>query len=298
MKNITWIGLGHMGAPMALNLVKAGFTVHGYDVQLEAAKALADQGLIPVTDLKAAIQSADIVFTMVQTGEQVKGVCLALDGIFENVSKNAIYVDCSSIDIQASKTLHQLAKEKKLKMLDAPVSGGVTGAAAGTLTLMVGGDKTLFETMLPVFQKLGKNIVHAGEAGNGQAAKICNNLILGVSMIGVCEGFMLAEKLGLDAKTFFEISSVSSGQCWSMTSYCPSPNILPNVPSSHDYAPGFMAKMMLKDLKLAKAAAAFAKAYTPLCNDAEDLYNRLVVDGQGEQDFSVMLPWLKDLIPQ
>ncbi len=298
MKTITWIGLGHMGAPMALNLVKAGYTVHGYDVQPEAANALASQGLHPVTDLKAAIQSSDAVFTMVQTGEQVKAVCLSLDGIFENLSKEAIYIDCSSIDIQASKTLHAFAKEKKLKMLDAPVSGGVTGAAAATLTMMVGGDKTLFETMQPVFQKLGKNIVHAGDAGSGQAAKICNNLILGISMIAVCEGFSLAEKLGLDAKTFFDISSVSSGQCWSMTNYCPSPDILPNVPSSHGYSPGFMAKMMLKDLKLAKAAAGFAKAYTPLCNDAESLYERLVADGQGEQDFSVMLPWLKDLIPQ
>ena len=298
MKTITWIGLGHMGAPMALNLVKAGYTVHGFDVVPTVAKALAAEGIIPVTDLKAAIIASDVVFTMVQTSEQVKGVCLSLDGIFENLSKDAIYVDCSSIDIQASKTLHQLAREKKLKMLHAPVSGGVAGASAATLTMMVGGDQSLFDIMLPLFQKIGKNIVHAGEAGNGQAAKICNNLILGISMIAVCEGFSLAEKLGLDAKTFFEISSVSSGQCWSMTSYCPSPNILPNVPSSHDYAPGFMAKMMLKDLKLAKTAAAFAKAYTPLCNDAESLYERLVADGQGEQDFSVMLPWLKDLIPQ
>lgn len=295
MSHIAWIGLGHMGAPMALNLLKAGHTVVGYDVLVANADALRSAGLQPAQTLAEAVSGADVIFTMLQTSDQVKAVCLSEGGIFDSVKKGAVVVDSSSIDIAVSQALHQTARERGLSMLDAPVSGGVAGATAGTLTIMVGGDATVFDQCHTLFQSLGKTIVHAGGPGHGQAAKICNNLILGVSMIGVCEAFNLAEKIGLDAQTFFEISRVSSGQCWSMTSYCPSPGILPNVPSSHNYQPGFMAKMMLKDLKLAKAAAQEAGASTPLGSHAEALYQQFVDAGSGEKDFSGIIQWLASL---
>lgn len=296
MSVIAWIGLGHMGAPMALHLIKAGHTVKGFDV-VGASAALVKEGLHAAASVQEAVSGADIVFTMVQTSEQVQALCLQPDGIFAHAKPNMIYVDASSIDIAMTKSLHELASDRRLMMLDAPVSGGVAGAAAGTLTVMVGGDVNVFNTLKPILQTFGKNIVHAGGPGHGQAAKICNNLILGVSMVGVCESFVLAEKLGLNPKTFFEISSVSSGQCWSMTSYCPSPGILPNVPASHGYQPGFMAKMMLKDLTLAKHAADYAKVATPMSDEALHLYQQYTEAGFGEKDFSGIIEWLSHLKP-
>lgn len=298
MSHIAWIGLGHMGAPMALNLLKAGHAVVGYDVLAANVNALQSAGLRPAQTLAEAVSEADVVFTMLQTSDQVREVCLGEGGIFNRVKKGAVVIDSSSIDIGVSQALHQAAKARGIAMLDAPVSGGVAGATAGTLTIMVGGEAAVYEQCHDLLGAMGKTIVHAGGPGHGQAAKICNNLILGVSMIGVCEAFNLAEKIGLDAKTFFEISRVSSGQCWSMTSYCPYPDVLPNVPSSHDYQPGFMAKMMLKDLNLAKAAANEAGAVTPLGTHAAELYQRFVEAGAGEKDFSGIIQWIASLKSQ
>ena len=246
---IGFIGLGHMGRPMASNLIKAGFTVHVFDVVASAVNVLEAEGAMPASSVKALAAIVDVLITSVQTSAQVETLCLGEDGIFAHSNPGLLYIDCSSIDIFTTRLLHQAARQQQVSMLDAPVSGGVAGAAAGTLTFMVGGETTTFERALPILSKMGKKIVHAGPAGNGQAAKICNNLLLAISMIGVCEAFNLAQQLGLDSKKFFEISSHASGQCWSMTSYCPVPGIVDNAPSNHDYEPGFMAKMMLKDLR-------------------------------------------------
>src|SRR3990167_2380982 len=283
---IGFIGLGKMGAPMAHNLLKAGMALTVYDVMPDAVQAMVADGAKAAKSVADVATGMDAVFTMVQTGQQVSDLCLGEDGIFKHIPKSALYIDCSSIDIVTTKSLHEEAKKIGLAMLDAPVSGGVAGAAAGSLTIMTGGDEAVFKPAEPVLQKLGKKIIYAGQAGSGQAAKICNNMLLAISMIGVSEAFVLAEKLGLDPKKFFEISSNASGQCWSMTSYCPVPGILENVPANKDYAPGFMAKMMLKDLRLAQHAAEAVDATMPLGAVATELYELYVNQGYGEKDFS------------
>lgn len=283
---IAFIGLGHMGNPMVRNLIKSGFNVSVYDVNQLAIADLAKQGAVAAKSITDVVKNADAVITMVQTSEQVNEICLNAEGVFNHVKPSVLYIDCSSVDISSTRTLHAEAEKHGIAMLDAPVSGGVAGAEAATLTIMVGGQEKHFKQALPILNILGKKIIHAGAAGNGQAAKICNNLLLGISMIGVCEAFGLAKKLGLDEKKFFEISSNASGQCWSMTSYCPVPGILENVPSSHDYQPGFMAKMMLKDLRLGQQAAELVDATIPLSGVATDLYELFVEEGSGEVDFS------------
>lgn len=286
MEHIAFIGLGHMGHPMAENLLKAGYSLSVYDVVPAAMQALISQGATGHANVVETVKNADVIITMVQTSQQVKDTCLGEHGIFSHVKPNALYIDCSSIDVMSSRELHELAKKQSLKMVDAPVSGGVLGAQNATLTFMVGGSAENFQLAEPLLKHMGKKIIHAGIAGSGQAAKICNNLLLGISMIGVSEAFSLAEKLGLDAKKFYEISSNASGQCWSMTSYCPSPGILENAPSSHNYEPGFMAKMMLKDLKLGQQAADSVDALIPLGTVATELYETFVQRGFGEKDFS------------
>lgn len=285
MTTIGWIGLGHMGNPMVRRLLAANFTVHVYDIFPEAVKNLQEFGAIPTT-LPHIAENCDVIITMVQTSQQVTKICLSEDGIFKLAKPNTLYIDCSSIDIAATKRIHEEAVKHQIAMLDAPVSGGVAGAEAGSLTFMVGGSEENFQRAEPILKTMGKKIIHAGADGSGQAAKICNNLILGISMIAVCEGFTLAKKLGLDQKKFFDISSNASGQCWSMTSYCPVPGILSNVPAEHDYQPGFMAKMMLKDLRLAQHAAELHNAVIPLGAVATELYDLFVNQGHGELDFS------------
>ncbi|TAK75445.1 MAG: 3-hydroxyisobutyrate dehydrogenase [Gammaproteobacteria bacterium] len=293
MITIGFIGLGHMGNPMVRNLLKAGFNVTIYDVAPEAVHVLAKDGALPADSFAALAAQSDVIITSVQTGEQVKGICLGRDGIFSHAKSNLLYIDCSSVDITTTRLLHEEAQKRHIAMLDAPVSGGVAGAAAGTLTFMVGGSRDDFERAQSILTAMGKKIVHAGEAGRGQAAKICNNLLLGISMIGVAEAFTLAERLGLDPQKFFEISSNASGQCWSMTSYCPVPGILDNVPSSHQYQPGFMAKMMLKDLRLGMHAAEAVDAVVPLGAVAAELYELYVNQGNGEKDFSGIIHLIK-----
>lgn len=285
MTHITFFGLGHMGMPMVQNLLNASFKVTVFDIVIEKMTALASQGAMMANSVKEACIDADVIFTMLQTGEEVKKICLQ-DGIFQYAKKNVLYIDCSSIDMVTSRELHQIAQENGIACLDAPVSGGVAGATAGTLTFMVGGDEKNFLRAKPILEKCGKQIIHAGVGGLGQSAKICNNLLLAISMIGTCEAFSLAEKLGLDLKKFYEISSNASGQCWSMTTYCPVPGILEKSPANNKYKPGFMAKMMLKDLHLANHAAENVQATIPLATVAMELYTLFVNQGNGEIDFS------------
>jgi 3-hydroxyisobutyrate dehydrogenase len=289
---IGFIGLGHMGTPMVKRLLAAGYPVQIYDIVAVAVQTLATEGAVPASSIAELTKNTDIIITMVQTSDQVRDCCIGTDGIFAHLTKTGLYIDCSSIDVTRARELHQIAEDKGLAMLDAPVSGGVAGATAGTLTIMVGGSENNFQRALAILNILGRKVVHAGPPGNGQVAKICNNLLLAISMIGVSEAFTLAEKLGLNAKTFFDISSNASGQCWSMTHYCPVPNVIDNVPANRHYQPGFMAKMMLKDLRLGQHAAEMVNASIPLGALAAELYELYVMQGQGETDFSGIINFI------
>ena len=289
MKKIGFIGLGHMGLPMVKNLIASQFQVTVYDLVENAIKEAVSYGATAAHSAAECAKAAEVVFTMLQTGLQVKSSCIGETGIFSQLNSNALFIDCSSIDIHTSRELHEIAQSHGIAMCDAPVSGGIAGAHHKTLTFMVGGEADSFDRAQPFLSAMGKNIIYAGAAGSGVAAKICNNMILGTSMIAVCEAFGLANKLGLDPQKLFEISSHASGQCWSLTNYCPWPNILPDVPSSHAYQPGFSAKMMLKDLQLSQDAAAVSHAITPLGKQATELYKSFVAMQTGEIDFSAII---------
>jgi 3-hydroxyisobutyrate dehydrogenase len=292
MARIGFIGLGNMGLPMAQNLVKAGHTVCGFDVNRAAIDALAGGGT-KAASVAEACKEAEIVITMLPAGEQVRAVYLGADGVLASAPRGSLLIDSSTIDVETARAVAQAAQEKRFAMIDAPVSGGVAGAQGATLTFMVGGPILAFERARPLLEAMGKTIVHAGGPGNGQAAKICNNMILGASMIVVSEAFLLAEKLGLDAQNLFDISSKSSGQCWSMTSYCPVPNLVPTSPANRDYKAGFTAAMMLKDLKLAQDAARATRAKTPLGAGAAVVYEQYVDSGDGGTDFSGIIRYLR-----
>jgi 3-hydroxyisobutyrate dehydrogenase len=286
MASIAFVGLGHMGAPMATNLLNAGHELIIYDLSSEACQVLKAKGAKIANSAGETARDADVVFTMLQTGKQVSDVCIGKNGLFSYAKPGTLFIDCSSIDVDTSREITKTAIAKGFGMVDAPVSGGVTGATNATLTIMVGGDTKSFERAEPILKQLGKNILHAGPSGNGQVAKICNNMILGISMIAVSEAFTLGEKLGLDPHKLFDISSKASGSCWVMTQYNPVPGILENVPANHDYKPGFTANMMLKDLMLSQTAAQSVAATTPLGNHATELYKQFVENGNGELDFS------------
>jgi 3-hydroxyisobutyrate dehydrogenase len=286
MATIGFIGLGNMGRPMALNLLKNKHDVLVFDVVPEAVALLADAGAKGQETIADLAKNADIIITMLPTGADVKAICMEKYGIFQHAKPGTLIIDSSSIEIDISRELEAIAKNKGFNMIDAPVSGGMTGARDGTLTFMVGGTQEDFARAKPILESMGKTIIYAGPSGNGQAAKICNNLILGVSMIAVSEAFNLAAKLGLDAQTFFDISSHSSGECWAMTHYCPAPGPVPESPANHGYAPGFTAAMMLKDLKLALAAGQSTQTVTPLCLQASALYELLNSRGYAQMDFS------------
>ncbi|HVV68153.1 MAG TPA: 3-hydroxyisobutyrate dehydrogenase [Gammaproteobacteria bacterium] len=292
MSHIAFIGLGHMGQPMAQNLLKQGHQVTAYDTVADRITPLTALGATAATSVLDAIKSANIIITMLQTGEQVSSVCLGNNGIFAHAKPGSLYIDCSSIDITSSRMLHEAAVAAGLAMVDAPVSGGDKGAAAATLTFMVGGTEANFQRAEEVLKAMGKKIFHAGPPGNGQAAKICNNMILGVSMIAVSEAFNLAEKLGLPADKFFEICSNASGQCWSLTTYAPVPEVVPTSPANFNYEPGFTGKMMLKDLLLSQNAAQQSGNATPLGAAATALYTLFVNQGYGEKDFSGIIQML------
>ena len=293
MAKIGFIGLGNMGLPMAQNLLKAGHAVAGFDVKEDAMEKLAAAGGRAVRSLAETCTDAEIVITMLPAGEQVREVYLEGDGVLSAVAPGTLLIDSSTIDVETARAVEHAAQERGLAMVDAPVSGGVAGAQAATLTFMVGGSEEAFARARPVLEQMGKTIVHAGGAGNGQAAKICNNMVLGASMIVVSEAFLLAEKLGLDAQKLFDISSKSSGQCWSMTSYCPVPGLVPTSPANRDYQPGFTAAMRLKDLKLSQGAARATRATTPLGAGATAVYERFVDSGGAVVDFSGIIRYLR-----
>jgi 3-hydroxyisobutyrate dehydrogenase len=293
MATIGFIGLGNMGAPMAANLLQAGHRVTGYDVVASAGAALAQKGGQAAGGAPEAAGAGDIVITMLPAGPQVRQVYLGPDGVIARARRDALLIDCSTIDVETARAVAATAAEAGLQMLDAPVSGGVIGAEAGSLTFMVGGEPDAFARAEPILKAMGKTIVHAGPAGNGQTAKICNNMILGASMIAVCEGFALAEKLGLPVQTLFDICSKSTSQCWAMTGYCPVPGPVPAAPSNRGYAPGFTAANMLKDLRLAQQAAGATAAATPLGAAAANLYQLLVDSGAGGLDFSAIMRFLR-----
>ncbi|SDY27341.1 3-hydroxyisobutyrate dehydrogenase [Citreimonas salinaria] len=283
---IGFIGLGNMGGPMAANLAKAGHEVKGFDVAGTTAEGAAQAA----TAIEAAT-GADVVITMLPNGDILRQVA---DEIIPAMKPGAVLLDCSTVDVDSARAVAEQARAAGLGALDAPVSGGVGGAQAGTLTFMVGGDESAFETAKPLFEIMGQKAVHCGPSGNGQAAKICNNMILGATMLVTCEAFALADKLGLSRQAMFDVVSTSSGYSWSMNAYCPAPGVGPKSPADNDYKPGFAAELMLKDLRLAAQAAESADADTPIGTAAMELYRRFVEeeDGRG-RDFSAMLPRLE-----
>ncbi|MEM9123096.1 MAG: 3-hydroxyisobutyrate dehydrogenase [Pseudomonadota bacterium] len=281
---IGFIGLGKMGTPMAANLVKAGHALTVFDVTGAAL-----EGAATAPTAGEAARGKDAVLTMLPDGPIVRSV---YDEIVPLARAGACLIDCSTIDVADARAAHTKAEAAGLHSVDAPVSGGVGGAEAGTLTFMAGGVDAAFATAAPLFEVMGQKAVHCGPAGAGQAAKICNNMLLGISMIGVCEAFSLADALGLERQAMFDVVSTASGACWSINTYCPAPGIGPKSPADNDYNPGFAAELMLKDLRLSQAAAQAEGALTPLGHAAMELYDQFVETGGKGQDFSAMLPHL------
>jgi len=291
MTAIAFLGLGNMGGPMAANLVKAGYAVAGFDLVATQLAAAAANGVATADSAQAAVAGAEAVITMLPAGGHVL-MCWA--DILSTARRGALFIDCSTIDVESARRAHEAGAAAGMLCLDAPVSGGVAGASAATLTFMAGGSQAAFARATPLLQAMGKRLVHCGGAGAGQAAKICNNMILGATMIATCEGFLLAEKLGLSAQALFDVASTSSGQSWSLTSYCPVPGPVPASPANRGYKPGFAAALMLKDLKLAQEAAAASGAPTPTGALAVRLFDRFVAAGHGGDDFSAVINFLRE----
>ncbi len=290
MTAIAFIGLGNMGGPMAANLVKAGHRVAGFDLVADLLAQAKGGGVEAAESSHAAVANADVVITMLPAGRHVVA---CWEDILPAARKGALFIDCSTIDVDSARRAHAIGAAAGMACLDAPVSGGVGGALSGALTFMAGGGDATFASARPVLEAMGKRIVHCGGAGAGQAAKICNNMILGATMIATCEGFLLAEKLGLSAQALFDVASASSGQSWSLTSYCPVPGPVPASPANRDYKPGFAAALMLKDLKVAQEAAASAGAVTPLGAQAAQLYALFAAAGHSGEDFSGIINFLR-----
>ena len=294
MAEIGFIGVGNMGGPMARNLLKAGHRLKAFDLSAPVLKTVVEAGAPPAAGAGAAAKDVEVVITMLPAGQHVRDVYLGAKGLVETAAKGTLFIDSSTIDVAAAREVAEAAARAGMAMIDAPVSGGGGGAEAATLTFMVGGPDAAFARAEPILETMGKTIVHAGPAGNGQAAKVCNNLILGASMIAVSEAFVLAEKLGLDHQKLFDISSKSSGQCWSLTSYCPVPGPVPTSPANRNYQAGFTAAMMLKDLKLAEAAAEQTAAATPLASRAAQLFEQMVASGRAGMDFSGIINLIRE----
>jgi 3-hydroxyisobutyrate dehydrogenase len=284
MARIAFIGLGHMGGGMAPNLANAGHDVRAFDLVPDAVEKAKQGGCTAADSAADAVKNADVVITMLPAAQHVRAVYE--NDVTPNARPGALLIDCSTIDVASAREVGERLQELGFEFVDAPVSGGIAAAASGNLTFMVGGSDAAFERARPFIEPMAKAVIHAGHLGAGQAAKICNNMILGATMAATCEAFVLAEKLGLDLQTFFDISSKASGQSWSMTSYAPVPGVGPDTPADHDYEGGFAAALMLKDLKLAADAAKSVGAYTPMGAEAEELYQRFVDAGGGSKDFS------------
>ncbi len=291
MATIGFVGVGNMGAGMAINLAKAGHKVQAFDLNADALAHVVASGCIATPSIGDCTDGSDIIVTMLPSGKIVRDVYEK--EVFKWAQPGMLLLDCSTIDVATAKSVIAKADEKKLLMVDAPVSGGVAAATAGTLTFMVGGSVSAFAAAQPILAHMGKAVIHAGEAGAGQAAKICNNMLLAITMIGTCEAFAMAQRLGLDAQTFYDISSKASGQNWSMTSYCPVPGPVPTAPSNRDYEGGFATALMLKDLKLAMEAAQSVGAATPLGAQAEVLYQTFTNMGGGQKDFSAIIKMIE-----
>ncbi|GAA0727987.1 3-hydroxyisobutyrate dehydrogenase [Sphingomonas japonica] len=292
MARVGFIGLGNMGGGMAANLAKNGHDVRAFDLSEDALARAKKAGCLPVASAAEAAEGAEAVVTMLPAGTHVEQVYQ--DAVFGIADTAAVLIDCSTIDVETAKRVAEAASAKGLTAVDAPVSGGIAAAAAGTLTFMVGGSQAGFERAEPFLSNMGKAVIHAGASGAGQAAKVCNNMLLGATMIATCEAFLLADKLGLDPQKFFDIASVSSGQSWSMTSYAPLPGVGPETPADHDYQGGFAAALMLKDLRLAMEAATQVGADTPMGARAAELYQRFAEAGNAGIDFSGIIRMLGD----
>jgi 3-hydroxyisobutyrate dehydrogenase len=292
MANIAFIGLGNMGGPMATNLVKAGHKVTAFDLVEASRRQAKSDGADIAESAVGSVKGADVVVTMLPAG---KHVLFVWGDVIAAMGKGALIIDCSTIDVESAKQAHALAAKHGIASVDAPVSGGTGGAKGATLTFMCGGEDKAFAVAKPVLENMGKKIVHCGGAGAGQAAKICNNMILGVSMIAVSEAFALAEKLGLSHQALFDVASTSSGQCWSLTTYCPVPGPVPTSPANNDYKPGFASALMVKDLTLAQDAAKAAGAATPLGKHAQEIYKAFDAAGHGGVDFSGIVQHVRSL---
>jgi 3-hydroxyisobutyrate dehydrogenase len=292
MAKIAFIGLGHMGGGMAPNLAKAGHEVRAFDLGPDAVKKAAGGGCATASSAAEAIKDADVVITMLPASKHVRAVFN--DDVAPNAKVGTLLIDCSTIDVASAREVGEAMIAKGFDFVDAPVSGGIAAAAGGSLTFMVGGTDEAFDRAKPFLDPMAKAVIHAGQLGAGQAAKICNNMILGATMAVTCEAFVLAQKLGLDPRVFFDISSKASGQSWSMTSYAPVPGVGPDTPADHDYEGGFAAALMLKDLKLAAEAARQTGSYTPMGGEAEELFQRFVDRGGGNKDFSGIIQMIDD----
>jgi 3-hydroxyisobutyrate dehydrogenase len=286
MSKIGFIGLGNMGGPMAANLIRAGHQVRGFDLSAASVETARQSGIESVSDIAGAARDADCLITMLPGGKHVLEVFQA---IIAGAPAGTLLIDCSTIDVESAREAHALAANAGMACLDAPVSGGTGGATAGTLTFMVGGEPDAFARGETILSAMGRKIVHCGGGGAGQTAKICNNMILGISMIAVSEAFVLAEKLGLSHQALFDVASTSSGQCWSLTTYCPVPGPVATSPANNDYKPGFAVDLMLKDLKLAEKAAGSVGANTALGAHAAEIYDALAKAGLGSRDFSAVI---------
>lgn len=290
MKTLAFIGLGNMGGPMATNLVTAGYDVRGFDLVVERVQAAEAQGVQPAGSAAEATRGADVVVTMLLAGQSVLSVYEETLPVAEQCT---LFIDCSTIDVASARMAHTMAADGGMLSLDAPVSGGISGAMAGTLTFMVGGSANAFAQAEPLFQIMGGKVVHCGAAGDGQAVKICNNMMLGIQMASVCEGFVLAHELGVDPAKLFEVSSTSSGQCWSLTTYCPEPGLVASAPANNEYQPGFAADLMLKDMNLALDAAKRQGLALDVAVVAQAIYARFADEGFGDVDFSGIVKMIK-----
>jgi 3-hydroxyisobutyrate dehydrogenase len=294
MATIAFIGLGKMGGPMAANLVRAGHAVIGYDLAAALVAAAAESGVSVAASARACCDNVDVLITMLPSGQDVLAVWRE---VLPVARPGRLMIDCSTIDVESARAVHRLADQADALGLDAPVSGGTGGAKAASLTFMCGGSLAAFNAAKPILAAMGKKLVHCGGAGSGQAAKICNNMILGATMIATCEAFVLAEKLGLSHQALFDVASTSSGQSWSLTSYCPVPGPVPASPANQAYQPGFAAALMRKDLKLAQQAASQSGAAIPLGAAALQLYELFHAQGHGERDFSAIIGMIRGSLP-
>ena len=292
--NIGFIGLGNMGKGMALNLVKAGHKVSVYDINTEVVNNLNSKGCVGCSDLLTLVSDVEVVISMLPEGSHVRDVYLNENGVIAHANKDTLLIECSTIDINTIKNVGEIATNKGMRIIDAPVSGGIVGADNGTLTFMVGGSEVNFNSALLILSDMGKNVIHAGELGAGLAVKICNNMILGTTMIALAESFTMAKKLGLDQKKFFEISSKATGMSWAMLNHLPVANIIETSSANNNFKPGFAAEMMLKDLSLAQNAADSVNISTPIGLKALDMYKEFINQGKGSLDYSAIIKLIEE----